>query len=105
MPAEIAESAKLLSTDALPTWYRRNRRVVTAAELADWPDRPTAVAVKRELDLFCGQVAVPLIVRGRLAGIIIIGEKVLGEGYSAGELQTLFAMTWYCTREKWNFTA
>ncbi len=95
VPAEIAESAKLLSTDALPTWCRRNRRVVTAAELPDWPDRPTAVAVKRELDLFCGQVAVPLIVRGRLAGIIIIGEKVLGEGYSAGELQTLFAMSNY----------
>lgn len=92
MRPEVVEGGKLLSQDALPTWYRRNRRVVTAAELADWPDRSAAVAVGRELELFCGQVAVPVMVRGRLAGILILGEKALGDSYSAGELETLFAM-------------
>ncbi len=91
--AEIAEGARLSSDDALPTWYRRNRRVLTAAELADWDDRQLAAQVRRELDVFGGQIALPLMVRGRLAGVLMLGEKVLGESYSRGELETLFGVT------------
>lgn len=91
--AEVVADARLCPDDALPTWYRRNRRVLTAAELADWPDRRLAVRVSRELELFGGQIALPLMVRGRLAGVLMLGEKVLGESYSRGELETLFGVT------------
>lgn len=91
--AEVVEGARLCPTDALPTWYRRNRRVLTVAELADWSDRRLAVRVHRELDLFGARIALPLIVRGRLAGVLMLGDKVLGEGYARGELETLFSVT------------
>ena len=91
--AEVVEGARLRPHDALPTWYRRNRRVLTASELPRWEDRRGALKVRREMDLFGGQVALPMIIRGRLAGILILGEKVLGESYSTGEIETLFSVT------------
>ena len=92
---EIQEAAGLSPTDALPTWYRRNSRVIAATELAGWSDQASARAVKRELDLFCGQLAVPVMVRGRLAGVLVLGDKVLGDCYAAAEIETLFAMSNY----------
>ncbi|MBD3293280.1 MAG: PAS domain S-box protein [Armatimonadia bacterium] len=91
--SEVVEDARLCPDDALPTWYRRNRRVLTCAELGGWSDRRLAVKVSRELELFGGQIALPLMVRGRLAGVLMLGDKVLGEGYSRGELEMLFGVT------------
>lgn len=91
--SEVVEGARLCPSNALPTWYRRNRRVVTVAELSSWPDRKRAVAVRREMALLGGQVALPLMVRGRLAGIMMLGEKVLGESYSTGEIEVLFSVS------------
>ncbi len=95
IPGEVVEDARLASCDALPTWYRRNRRVLTLGELRSWPDRQLAVQVAREMALFGGQIALPLMVRGRLAGILMLGEKVLGESYGSGEVEMLFAVTSY----------
>ncbi len=92
---EVQQAARLSPADALPTWYRRNRRVITATELAGWSNHRTALAIKRELDLFGGQLAVPVTVRGRLAGILILGDKVLGDSYGVAEIETLFAMSNY----------
>lgn len=93
MRAEVVAGARLRPKDALSTWYRRNRRVLTSSELSQWEDRRKAVQVRRELELFGGQIALPMMVRGRLAGILILGEKVLGESYSSGEIETLFNVT------------
>jgi len=95
IPGEVVDGARLASCDALTTWYRRNRRALALAELRSWPDRRLAVQVAREMALFGGQIAVPLMVRGRLAGILMLGEKVLGESYSGGEVEMLFAVTSY----------
>lgn len=95
MRAEIVEGGRLLDGDALPSWYRRNRRMLAVAELAQWTERAQAIGIKREMDLFGGQVAIPLDVRGRLAGILFLGDKMLGESYASGELETLFAMSNY----------
>ncbi|MCD6360888.1 MAG: PAS domain-containing protein [Armatimonadetes bacterium] len=92
---EIVAGGRLLPGDALPAWYRRNRRILSVSQLHEWPDRPAAIRVKREMELFSGRVAIPLVVRGRLAGVFILGDKVLGESYSTGELETLFAISNY----------
>ncbi|MFW5866702.1 MAG: PAS domain S-box protein [Armatimonadota bacterium] len=91
--AEVVRDARLSPEAALRGWYRRNRRVLICDELPEWSDRRLAVGVSRELALFGGQIALPMMVRGRLAGILILGEKVLGEGYSRGELEMLFGVT------------
>ncbi len=95
MRAEIVEGGRLLDSDALPSWYRRNRRMLAIAELTQWSERSKAIGIRREMDLFGGQVAIPLDVRGRLAGILFLGDKMLGECYATGELETLFAMSSY----------
>ncbi len=91
--SEIARDARLSRADALPSWYRRNRRVVTSAELASWQDRQLAGRIRREMELFGAQLAVPLMVRGRLAGILMLGEKVLGECYLSQEIEVLFTVS------------
>lgn len=89
---EVVDGARLCPCDALPKWYRRNRRVLTIAELADWSDRRQAVQVKRELEVLGAQIAFPLMVRGRLAGVLMLGEKMLGESYARDEVETLFGV-------------
>jgi nitrogen-specific signal transduction histidine kinase len=67
--------------------------VLTRAELAQWTNVARARAIAAELMIFRGQVAVPLAVRGRLCGLLILGEKVVGEPYGRGELETLFLLS------------
>jgi len=92
---QIAASGRLLAKDALPTWYQRNRRMLTRKELADWPDRQAARGLSRELDFFNGQVVTPLIMNGRLAGLLILGERVAGQPYSTSQIETLYLLSSY----------
>lgn len=100
---QIVEQGRLLPADNLPRWYHHNCRVLTRSELADWPDEAQAAGLARELAVFRGQVAVPLMIEGRLAGLLILGEKVLGDPYSAPELETLFVLSNYVAVQAQNF--
>lgn len=95
LPPEIAQHGRLSPTDALAGWYRNNCRALTRQELTRWPDRTQALAVSRELDVFRGQVAIPLIISGRLAGLLVLGDKIVGEPYSHADLEQLFVLTSY----------
>ncbi|MEN6304738.1 MAG: hypothetical protein ABFD96_18555, partial [Armatimonadia bacterium] len=95
LPPELATHGRLSPTDALPSWYRTNSRALTRQELAHWPDAALAGALTRELQVFRGQVAIPLLLSGRLEGLLILAEKVVGELYSNTELETLFVLTSY----------
>jgi len=75
MHQRIAASGRLLVKDALPSWYQRNRRVLRRAELAGWADRQTANALGREMDFFGGQLVIPLLIDGQLAGLLVLGER------------------------------
>ncbi len=92
---EIVSDGRLQGTDALPTWYRRNRRVLTREELAGWSDVQTASELAREMEFFSGDVVVPLMVHGQLAGLLILGEQVIGSPYSPAQLETLFLLSNY----------
>jgi len=92
---QIAASGRLLVKDALPTWYQRNRRVLTRKELVDWPDRRAARGLSREMDFFGGQVVIPLLMGGRLAGLLMLGEQVAGQSYSPSQLETLYLLSSY----------
>lgn len=95
LPPELSEHGRLAPTDALATWYRHNCRALTRPELSRWTDLQRAAALSQELDIFRGQVVVPLLPGGRLQGLLILGEKVIGEPYTGAELETLFALTGY----------
>jgi len=100
---QIIQQGRLLSTDGLLRWYHHNCRILTRSELADWPDQAQAVDLARELAVFRGQIAVPLMIEGRLAGLLILGEKVLGEAYSSSELETLFVLANYVAVQAQSF--
>lgn len=95
LPPTLAVHGRLAPADTLMGWYRNNCRALTRAELSRWPDTTLAAALARELDVFRGHVAIPLILRGRLDGLLILGEKVIGEQYSHAELETLFVLSGY----------
>jgi len=97
MHQEIAASGRLLGKDALPSWYQRNRRVLTRTELADWTDRQTARAVGREMDFFGGQVVIPLFDDGQLRGLLILGERATGQPYSPSQIERLYLLSSYAS--------
>jgi signal transduction histidine kinase len=89
----IVVHGRLLRDDPLLTWYDRNCRVLTAEELDAWPEPRQAAAIRREMGVFRGQVVVPLIVAGRLDGLLMLGQRVLGDSYTGRELETLFSLS------------
>lgn len=95
LPPQLATYGRLAQGDSLVSWYRNNCRALTRLELGRWPDAAAASALARELDVFRGQVAIPLVLQGRLDGLLILGEKVIGDTYSQSELETLFVLTGY----------
>jgi nitrogen-specific signal transduction histidine kinase len=90
---QVVAHGRLAPSDALPDWYRHSSRVLTRAELVHWPDTARARALEAELAVFRGHVAVPLNVDGLLRGLLILGEKVVGEPYTRAELETLFLVS------------
>ncbi len=95
LPPEVVSRGRLLPGDAVASWYHRNCRVLTRDELSDWADAALAADLARELEVFRGRVAVPLMVHGCLDGLLILGEKVIGQPYSSAELETLFVIAGY----------
>ena len=77
--------------------HQRNRRVLRREELAGWVDRQTASALGRELDFFSGQLVIPLLIGGQLAGLLILGERVTGQPYSSAQIETLYLLSNYVT--------
>lgn len=90
---ELEAQGRLAPSDALPEWCRESNRVLTRAELAQWSDAVRARAIAAEMSVFRAQVAVPLTVQGRLLGLLLLGEKVVGEPYNRAELETLFLLS------------
>ncbi len=103
LPPEMIGRGRLLASDGLPRWYLHNSRVLTRAEVPQWPDRRLAGAIAREMDAFRGKVAVPLRVQGRLAGLLLLGEKVIGTPYTEPELETLFMLSNYVALQLQSF--
>ncbi|HEY3396621.1 MAG TPA: histidine kinase dimerization/phospho-acceptor domain-containing protein [Armatimonadota bacterium] len=103
LPAAMIAQGRLLPSDGLARWYHQSSRVLTRWELADWADRSAAVTIARELEAFRAQVAVPLMTEGRLAGIMLLGDKVIGEPYSVGEIETLFMLSNYVALQVQSF--
>jgi nitrogen-specific signal transduction histidine kinase len=82
---QIVQSVRLSPADGLARWLATQGRPARLGELPD-------VAVARELRLLQGVVAVPLLARGELVAVLILGAPVLGPAYAGAELETLFEL-------------
>jgi len=80
---QIIQSVRLSASEGLGRWLAAQGRPARLHDLND-------AEVARELKLVQGVVAVPLLARGELVAILVLGAPVLGPGYARAELETLF---------------
>lgn len=83
LAAQIVHAVRLSPAEGLARWLATQGRPARLQELRD-------AEVARELRLVQGVVAVPLLARGELVAILVLGAPVLGPGYARAELETLF---------------
>lgn len=82
---QIAESVRLPADGGLCHWLTVEGRPARASDLAD-------AAVARELALLQGAMAVPLLARGELVAVLVVGAPVVRRAYAAFEVETLFEL-------------
>jgi signal transduction histidine kinase len=82
---QIAASVRLPADRSLCHWLIVEGRPARTDDLSD----PEAV---RELTLLQGSMAVPLLARGELVAVLVIGTPVVGSGYSDHEVETVFEL-------------
>ena len=82
---QIAESVRLPADGGLCHWLTVEGRPARAGDLAD-------PAVARELALLQGSMAVPLLARGELVAVLVVGAPVVRRAYGALEVEMLFEL-------------
>ena len=80
---QIVGSVRLSDSHGLVRWLAAQGRPARLVDLTD-PD------VVRELKLLQSVLAVPLLTRGELVGILTVGQPVVGSTYGRGQTETLF---------------
>ena len=77
----------------LAAWLRRHNRMC-AAPLAGQPSALPRI-VRQELQLLQAALAVPLVIEGRLRGILAVGNRVTGAPFSAQDLDVILSLAQY----------
>src|SRR5262245_28998621 len=80
---QVVAAARLSATHGLGRWLAQQGRPVRLADLAD-------PALSAELRLLGGTLAVPLLARGELVAMLIVGHPVIGDTYGRYETEILF---------------
>ena len=80
---QIANTVRLLAAHGLCQWLTVQGRPARAGDIAD-------PHVARELALLQGVMAVPVLARGELVAVLVVGPPVVRSGYAAHEVETLF---------------
>ncbi len=92
LASPIVESVRLAVDSGLPQWLAKEGRLLPLDEAqrreADHRTRGLAL----DLRLLQAVVAIPLIARGELVGILTLGERVVGGSYGRRETEILFVL-------------
>jgi signal transduction histidine kinase len=80
---EIADAVRLPADGGLCHWLTVEGRPARAGDITD-------LQVARELALLQGVVAVPLLARGELVAVLIVGAPIVRNAYATHEIETLF---------------
>ncbi|MBI3636662.1 MAG: GAF domain-containing protein [Candidatus Rokubacteria bacterium] len=83
---QIVQSVRLPAGSGLARWLAAQGRPGRLAELTD-PE------TARELGLFQGVVAVPLLTHGDLVAMLVVGQPIVGGGYGRQETEILFDLS------------
>lgn len=80
---QVAASARLSLTEGLAHWLALQGRPARLTDLAE-PE------LARELTLFGGVLAVPLLAHGELVAVLVVGHPVVSGAYTRHEMEILF---------------
>lgn len=75
------------------SWLKKHDRILNLDDPEFQVYSEEMLGIKKELDLLQGRICVPLAVRGRLIGVLILGKKVTGRRLSDSELEFLYLLS------------
>lgn len=78
--------------EGIAQWLRTQGRILKLEDVTDRPSCPPNLEIKRELEILHAVVSIPLATKGKLIGILNLGEKVTGAPFTNEELETLFTL-------------
>lgn len=85
LPSRLVDELKLSSQGGLALYLAREGCIVQRHQ-----GKPPEV--EAELEALQANLAVPLVARGRLVGIMCLGQRITGQPYTPRELEILFTM-------------
>jgi len=88
----VVEALTLPAGGGLPLWLAAEGRLIQIDEAYGRPADPAAREIAREMTVLQAVVAIPLISRGELVAILMLGQRITGGAYSRGETEILFGL-------------
>lgn len=90
---EVCTTLRFPNKEGMAQWLQSQGRILRMEDLKNIPADPSALEIKRELEILRATVSVPLVTKGKLIGILSLGEKVTGARFTNEELETLFTLS------------
>jgi PAS domain S-box-containing protein len=78
---------------SLTEWLRRNDQILNLDDPEAESEPEAMIEVKKELALLQGRVCVPLSIKGRMTGILVLGKKATGKRLSDVEIEFLYLLS------------
>jgi nitrogen-specific signal transduction histidine kinase len=88
LPSSLVPHCSFPQTSPLCRWLTTSSRIL----IRDHADDPLALEALAELTLIQADTAVPVMFDGQLVGILGIGPRLFGQGYTPVEMEALFAI-------------
>ncbi len=89
---QVVEALTLADDSGPPLWLATEGRLIQIEQARSRSADPAARAIARELAALQAVLAIPISSHGELVGILTLGQRISGGGYSRGETETLFAL-------------
>lgn len=79
----------------LPAWFLRHNQILRKEDLENRGFSDESVIVNEQLKALDAKISAPLLTKGKLVGIISLGNKVTGRLFSEGDIELLSMITNY----------
>jgi PAS domain S-box-containing protein len=83
------------ATDIFPCWFLKYNQILRKEELLDHIFHPDAMHITRQMERIKAVVSSPLLSRGKLVGILSLGNKVVGRPFFDADLELLSMISYY----------
>ncbi len=89
MDSDLTKNFLLKHEKGLAAWMSQHQRILQKRELDTTFNSPDTWEVKRDLEQLQAVMAIPLLAKGKLIGLVACGERFTGEPFSRIDLELL----------------